>query len=162
MLQELNGMFAFAVWDAKKRQLLLARDHVGIKPLYYWQDRDRIYFASEIKALLRIPEIPRELNVAAVPQYLTFLWVPGDETMLRGIRKLEPGHYLLWKDGRAEVKPWFSLDYEPDYSVSESRLDRAGTRHLRPHHAPPDGIRRSARRLPVGRSRLVEHRLVHA
>ncbi len=120
MLQDLNGMFAFAIWDAKKRQLLLARDHVGIKPLYYWQDRDRIYFASEIKALLRIPGVPRELNVAAVPQYLAFLWVPGDETLLRGIKKLEPGHYLLWKDGRAEVRSWFSLDYEPDESVSEA------------------------------------------
>jgi len=113
-------MFAFAIWDAKKRQLLLARDHVGIKPLYYWQDRDRIYFASEIKALLRIPGVPRELNVAAVPQYLAFLWVPGEETLLRGIKKLEPGHYLLWKDGRAEVRPWFSLAYEPDESVSEA------------------------------------------
>ncbi len=120
MLQELNGMFAFALWDAKKRQLMLARDHVGVKPLYYWLDRDRIYFASEIKALLRVPELPRELNVAAVPQYLTFLWVPGEETMLRGVQKLEPGHYLLWKDGRAEVRPWFTLDYDPDHSVSEN------------------------------------------
>ncbi len=120
MLQDLNGMFAFAIWDAKKRQLMLARDHVGIKPLYYWQDRDRIYFASEIKALLRIPGVPRELNVAAVPQYLAFLWVPGEETLLRGIKKLEPGHYLLWKDGRAEVRPWFSLAYDPDESVSEA------------------------------------------
>jgi asparagine synthase (glutamine-hydrolysing) len=120
MLQDLNGMFSFALWDANRRTLLLARDHVGIKPLYYWQDRHRIYFASEIKALLRVPEVPRELNVAAVPQYLTFLWVPGEETLLRGIRKLEPGHYLLWKDGRAEVRPWFSLDYDPDYSVPEA------------------------------------------
>jgi asparagine synthase (glutamine-hydrolysing) len=119
MLHELNGMFAFAIWDAKRRQLLLARDHVGVKPLYYWIDRDRIYFASEIKALLRVPEVPNELNVAAVPHYLTFLWVPGDETMLRGIRKLEPGHYLLWRDGKATVEPWFELRYEPDEGVSE-------------------------------------------
>lgn len=119
-LQELNGMFALALWDAKRRQLLLARDHVGIKPLYYWIDRDRIYFASEMKALLRIPGIPRELNAGAIPHYLTFLWVPGEQTLLRGIQKLEPGHYLLWRDGRAEVKRWFSLDYEPDDSISEN------------------------------------------
>jgi asparagine synthase (glutamine-hydrolysing) len=119
MLHELNGMFAFAIWDAKQRQLLLARDHVGVKPLYYWIDRERVYFASEIKALLRVPELPNELNVAAVPHYLTFLWVPGEETMLRGIRKLEPGHYLLWRDGKATVKRWFDLRYEPDDAVSE-------------------------------------------
>jgi asparagine synthase (glutamine-hydrolysing) len=120
MLQELNGMFAFAIWDARKRQLLLARDHVGVKPLYYWVDRERIYFASEIKALLRVPEIPNELNVAAVPDYLAFLWAPGGETLLRGIQKLEPGHFLLWRDGQVQVKPWFSLHYEPDTSVSEA------------------------------------------
>jgi asparagine synthase (glutamine-hydrolysing) len=120
MLQELNGMFSFAIWDARKRQLLLARDHVGVKPLYYWVDRERIYFASEIKALLRVPEIPNELNVAAVPDYLAFLWAPGGETLLRGIQKLEPGHFLLWRDGQVQVKPWFSLHYEPDTSVSEA------------------------------------------
>lgn len=120
MLQELNGMFAFAIWDQRRRQLLLARDHVGIKPLYYRVAGDRLYFASEIKALLRIPEVPNELNAAAVRHYLTFLWVPGEETLLRGIRKLEPGHYLLWRDGKAEVRPWFQLRYEPDDSVSES------------------------------------------
>jgi asparagine synthase (glutamine-hydrolysing) len=120
MLQDLNGMFAFAIWDARKRQLLLARDHVGVKPLYYWVDRERIYFASEIKALLRVPEIPNELNVAAVPDYLAFLWAPGGETLLRGIQKLEPGHFLLWRDGQVQVKPWFSLHYEPDTSVSEA------------------------------------------
>jgi len=125
MLQDLNGMFAFAIWDARQRQLLLARDHVGVKPLYYWIGGDRLYFASEIKALLRIPEIRNELNVAAVRHYLTFLWVPGDETLLRGIKKLEAGHYLLWRDGRATVKPWFTLRYEPDDSVTEAEwIDR--------------------------------------
>jgi len=120
MLEALNGMFAFAIWDARKRQLLLARDHAGVKPLYYWVDRERIYFASEIKALLRVPEIPNELNVAAVPDYLALLWAPGGETLLRGIQKLEPGHFLLWRDGQVQVKPWFSLHYEPDTSVSEA------------------------------------------
>src|SRR5262249_44876756 len=96
MLNDLNGMFAFGIWDTKERQLFLARDHVGIKPLYYWQRGERLYFASEIKALLQIPEIPRELNREAVPQFVTLLWVAGDQTMLKGIRKIEPGHYLIW------------------------------------------------------------------
>lgn len=118
MLQQLNGMFALALWDARRQQLLLARDHAGIKPLYYWQNGDSLYFASEIKALLKIPEIPREMNRACLPAYFTFLWVPGDETMLRGIRKVEPGHYLLWKDGRTAARQWFHLAYESDNSVS--------------------------------------------
>lgn len=119
-LQELNGMFALAIWDARRRQVLLARDHAGIKPLYYWLDGSRMFFASEIRALLQIPELPRELNQQAIPDYLTFLYVPGEETMLKSINKVEPGSYLLWKDGRVEKRQWFSLEYEPDESPTES------------------------------------------
>jgi len=118
-LEQLNGIFALAIWDSRQRQLLLARDHAGIKPLYYWLDGQRLFFASEIKALLRIPDLPRELNCGAVPHYLTFLWVPGEQTMLRAVSKVEPGHYLLWKEGRVTDKQWFSLAYEPDESVTE-------------------------------------------
>jgi len=124
-VQRLNGIFAFGLWDAKRRRLLLARDHAGIKPLYYWHDGRRLFFASEIKALCRIPELPRALNERALPEYLTFLWVPGEETMLKAIRKIEPGHYLTWTDGRIETKQWFTLPYEPDDSVSEQEwIDR--------------------------------------
>lgn len=123
-LQDLNGIFAIAIWDANKRTLLLARDHAGIKPLYYWHSGRKLYFASEIKSLLRVPEIPRELNVQTVPEFLTFLWVPGEETMLKGIRKVEPGHYLLWKDGRIETKQWFHIAYEPDERISEEQWVR--------------------------------------
>jgi len=119
-LSDLNGMFAIALWDGNQRGLLLARDHAGIKPLYYYGDGDRLFFASEIKALLQVPDIPRNLNHHAVPQYLTFLWVPGQETMLRDIHKLEPGHSLWWRDGKVEIKQWFSLSYEPDESVEEA------------------------------------------
>jgi asparagine synthase (glutamine-hydrolysing) len=131
-VRELNGIFAIALWDTRKRQLLLARDHAGIKPLYYWQDGPRLYFASEIKALLRIPGIPRELNENAVPEYLTLLWVPGEETMLKAVRKIEPGHYLIWRNGRIESKQWFFLDYTPDESVSESEwIDRVHDTFMR-------------------------------
>lgn len=120
MLRELNGIFALGIWDAKKRQLLLARDHAGIKPLYYWRQGGALYFASEIKALLRIPEIPRRLNHEALSEYLTYLWVPGEITMLEGIQKIEPGCCLTWRDGRIEHKRWFELAYEPDESLTES------------------------------------------
>jgi asparagine synthase (glutamine-hydrolysing) len=118
-LDSLNGIFALALWDSRRRQLLLARDHAGIKPLYYWQDGERLFFASEIKSLLRIPEIPRRLNRQAIPQYLTFLWVPGDRTMLEDVRKVEPGQSLVWKDGKLQARQWFSMEYQPQAGRSE-------------------------------------------
>jgi asparagine synthase (glutamine-hydrolysing) len=131
-LNELNGIFAFAIWDARDRSLLLARDHAGIKPLYYRQDGQRLFFASEIKALLQIPGMPRELSMPALNDYLTFLWAPGDTTMLRGINKVEPGHYLRWKDGRTEIRQWFELAYEPDEKPSESEwIDRVHDTFIR-------------------------------
>lgn len=121
LVHKLNGIFAFAIWDAKKRQLVLARDHVGIKPLYYTQFGRGLFFASEIKALLRIPGVSRDLNADAVHDYLTFLWVPGERTLLRGIQKIEPGHRMIWRDGRImENKRWFFLSYDPDESRREA------------------------------------------
>jgi asparagine synthase (glutamine-hydrolysing) len=118
-LNELNGIFALAIWDGRYDRLLLARDHAGIKPLYYWQDGRRLFFASEIKALMRVPGLPRELNRDVIPEYLTFLWVPGEATMLRAVQKVEPGHCLTWHDGRVDKRQWFTLAYEPDDAVSE-------------------------------------------
>lgn len=118
-LKDLNGIFAIALWDGRQRRLILARDHAGIKPLYYWLDGRRLFFASEIKALLKVPGIPRELHEPSICHYLTFLWVPGPDTLLRGVQKLEPGHLLTWQDGRAEIRRWFELAYEPDDSVAE-------------------------------------------
>ena len=124
-LNELNGIFAFALWDSTKRRLLLVRDHAGVKPLYYRQDGRKLYFASEIKALLKVPGAPRELHTPSLPDYLTFLWVPGENTLLAGVKKLEPGHYAIWQDGRFETRRWFELEYEPDESLSESEWTEA-------------------------------------
>ena len=120
-LNELNGIFAFALWDAKKRRLILARDHAGVKPLYYRQDGRKLYFASELKALLKVPGSSRELHTPSVPDYLTFLWVPGENTLLSGIKKLEPGHFAIWEDGQLETKRWFNMEYEPDESRTEAQ-----------------------------------------
>ncbi|OWY73446.1 asparagine synthase (glutamine-hydrolyzing) [cyanobacterium TDX16] len=131
-LDDLNGIFALGIWDTHKRELVLARDHAGIKPLYYMQSGRRLFFASEIKALLKIPETSRRLNREALDAYLTFLWVPGEETMLEGINKVEPGHWLTWRDGRIEKKKWFHLAYEPDNSLSEDAwVDAAHDTFLR-------------------------------
>ena len=118
-LKDLNGMFAFALWDGREKKLVLARDHAGIKPLYYRIDGRALYFASEIKALLRIPGISRELHLPSLGDYLTFLWVPGEHTMLKGVDKIEPGQMLVWKDGKTQIHRWFHLSYEPDNSLKE-------------------------------------------
>jgi asparagine synthase (glutamine-hydrolysing) len=124
-LNELNGIFAFALWDSKERRLILARDHAGVKPLYYRQDGRKLYFASEIKSLLKVPGCSRELHTPSLPDYLTFLWVPGENTLLAGVKKLEPGHYAIWQDGRFETRRWFHIEYEPDESLSESQWNEA-------------------------------------
>ena len=120
-LQELNGMFAFAIWDENEKKLILARDHAGIKPMYYHLKGRALYFASELKALLRIPGLDRNLHLPSLGDYLTFLWVPGEHTMLDGVKKLEPGHTLVWKDGRTDVHRWFQLVYEPEETLDEEQ-----------------------------------------
>ncbi len=110
-LEKLRGMFAFALWDQKTKTLFLARDRVGIKPLYYSLTGSAIVFASEIKAILADPAINRELAPEIIDRFLTFLYVPGEETLLKGISKLAPGHYLLIKDGKATIRQYWDLQF---------------------------------------------------
>ena len=99
-LQKLRGMFAFAIWDSKEKTLLLARDRVGIKPLYYHVTDKALVFGSEIKAILADPSIHVEMAPDMIDRFLTFLYLPGRETLFKGIQKLAPGHYLLVKNGQ--------------------------------------------------------------
>jgi asparagine synthase (glutamine-hydrolysing) len=110
-LEQLRGMFAFAIWDENNKTLFLARDRVGIKPLYYSLIDNSIVFASEIKAILADPAIRRTLAPEIIDRFLTFLYVPGEETLLKGIRKLAPGYYLLAKDGKAEIRQYWDLRF---------------------------------------------------
>jgi len=121
MVGALNGMFAFALWDANRKRLLIAGDHAGIKPLYYWHNRGRLVFASEVKALFRVPVVARGLNTRALARYLTFLWVPGEETLFEGIHKLDPGCLAVFENGDLTKRRWFEISYEPDISKSESQ-----------------------------------------
>ncbi|MEN8161187.1 MAG: hypothetical protein ABFS41_14035, partial [Myxococcota bacterium] len=100
MLERLNGIFSFAIWDARTRSMLVARDGVGVKPLYYAETPRGFLFASELKALLQEPSIDRSLDPEAVRHHILFLWCPSPITMLRSVRKLEPGNALVVKDGR--------------------------------------------------------------
>src|SRR3954468_144580 len=95
LVKLLRGMFAFALWDANKKTLLLARDRLGIKPLYYYRDAEGVLFGSEIKTILAHPRVRPELNRACIAEYLAFGFVSGEETFFKGIRKLPPGHFAL-------------------------------------------------------------------
>jgi asparagine synthase (glutamine-hydrolysing) len=93
-VERLRGMFAFALWDDRRKQLMLARDRLGIKPLYYAETEGRLAFGSELKALLQLPEIDPSLNWSSVGNLFIFLSTPRSESIVRGVHKLEPGHYL--------------------------------------------------------------------
>jgi len=113
MLSLLNGIFAFAIWDARKRTLFLARDQLGVKPLYWTQTGRGVLFASELKALLQAPDVDRTLDLASVDYHLHYLWCPSPHTMLRRVHKLEPGHALELREGRVE-RQWryWNLPYD--------------------------------------------------
>lgn len=106
---ELNGMFAIALWDAKRRRLLLARDRTGEKPLFYWQKGETLVFGSELKALLRYPGVSRELNVEALRTYFALGYFAGPESVFRGIRKLPAAHTLVVENGRITLQPYWEL-----------------------------------------------------
>jgi asparagine synthase (glutamine-hydrolysing) len=110
-LEKLRGMFAFAIWDENKKVLFLARDRIGIKPLYYTLSNDSLIFASEIKAILADRAVNREVAPEVIDRFLTFLYLPGEDTLLKGVKKLLPGHYLLVKGARAEIKQYWDLRF---------------------------------------------------
>lgn len=105
--KSLDGMFAFAVWDARTEKLFLCRDRVGKKPLYYWHGEGSFVFASELKALLEHPSVPRRLNDRAIDAYLTFGYVPTPETFYEGIRSVPPGHVLVLDRGQCELSEYW-------------------------------------------------------
>ena len=113
MAPMLNGIFAFAIWDRKREILFVARDGLGVKPLYFSESPKGFIFASEIKALLEDPGVERQLDPVAVCYYLTYLWSPAPQTILRNVKKLEPGHFMLVKDGRIYKKVrFYDLPYD--------------------------------------------------
>jgi len=108
-LKHLNGMFSFALWDARLQRLWLARDRLGKKPLVYYWDGKRLLFASEIKAILRDPEVPREIDFEALDLYLTLNYIPATWTIFKNIRKLLPGHYLLLEKGKLSIQSYWDI-----------------------------------------------------
>ncbi|HEX3103644.1 MAG TPA: asparagine synthase (glutamine-hydrolyzing) [Terriglobales bacterium] len=112
-LNRMNGIFAFAIWDAQEETLFLARDHFGIKPLYYCQRGPKFCFASEIKAFYALPDFEPAINSDAVYQYLSMLWTPDPETAFSGVLKLPAGHFGLWKNGSFAITKYWDLQMPP-------------------------------------------------
>ncbi|MCG3128940.1 MAG: Asparagine synthetase [glutamine-hydrolyzing] 1 [Phycisphaerae bacterium] len=129
------GMFAFAIWDRRRRSLFIARDRLGIKPLYYHLDDKRLLYASELKSLLADERIRRTLAVPALDDYLTYGYVPGDRCIIAGVQKLPPGHWMLWQDGQLRVEKYWDVDLTPDHAADETewmqRIEAALRRAVR-------------------------------
>lgn len=130
MLERLNGIFAFAIWDTERNELFLARDRLGVKPLYYTQRDGSFYFASEIKALLKVLPTPR-LRPEGIADYLTFLWIPDPDTMFEGIFKLPAGHFAEFAGGQLQIRPYWDLVFDVDDTLSEGDWISSVERNVR-------------------------------
>jgi asparagine synthase (glutamine-hydrolysing) len=123
--KHLRGMFAFAIWDEREKSLFLARDRVGKKPLLYAQTSNQLLFASEFSALVLHPDVSRDVDFEAIHHYLSFICVPAPLTAYRSIRKLEPAHWLLWRNGEIKTERYWQLDFSNKVTLNE---DEAGER----------------------------------
>ncbi len=121
-IEPLNGMFAFAIWDFKKRMLFLARDRLGQKPLFYHFAGRDFMFASEVKGLLASGKIEREIDYEAVHHYLSLRFIPSPLTMFKAIKKLPPAHTMVVKDGSVSIKRYWDIDFTNKFSRSEDEL----------------------------------------
>jgi asparagine synthase (glutamine-hydrolysing) len=121
-VSKLRGMFTFAIWDDRKKKLFIARDRVGIKPLYYRIDSKSLLFASEVKAILVDPSVQAELDTAALGSFLTYLYTPGEATAFKNIYKLKPGHYLTVQNGKINTKQYWDLRF-PEEPTRKSFAD---------------------------------------
>src|SRR6266403_5332772 len=119
-VEKMRGMFAFAVWDANRKKLLLARDRLGIKPLFYSVTGGRLAFGSELKVLLQLPEISRQLSWAAVSHLFSAMCTPATQSIVEGVQKVKPGHLLIASaEGGIRVREYWDVVFDPDYGKSE-------------------------------------------
>jgi len=122
-VEHLRGMFAFAIWDQTKRELFIARDRLGVKPLYYVHTEDgSLYFASEIKSLLAARVLKPEINFAALPDYLANHGTSAEETLFANVKRLQPGHTLRWNDGQINIRQYWDLSFA-DEGAEDGRRD---------------------------------------
>lgn len=124
LLNKLRGMFAFVIWDSEEKVLFGARDFFGIKPFYYTQSEDGFVYASEIKAILKHPSVKKELNEEALETYLTFQYSALPETFFKGIFKLPPAHYFIYKDGKMKMTRYWEVKFEAKKDSLEHYVDK--------------------------------------
>lgn len=124
-LKELRGMFAFAIWDTNTQTLFLARDRVGIKPLYYYLSNESLVFASEIKAILADPGVSRQLSPEVIDRFFTFLYLPGEDTLLKGVQKLAPGSYAITQNGQFKIHQYWDLSFSKAIETPSSKKAEA-------------------------------------
>jgi asparagine synthase (glutamine-hydrolysing) len=136
-VKKLRGMFSFAIWDGRRKKLFIARDRLGIKPLYYHLSDKSLIFASEIKAILADPEVQAEVVPEMIDRFLTFYFVPGEETLLRNIYKLAPGSYMVVRNGKATITQYWDLHFaHTSYSMQDAEtkfltlLDECVSMHM--------------------------------
>jgi asparagine synthase (glutamine-hydrolysing) len=130
-LPRLDGIFAFALWDARRRRLLLARDYFGVKPLHYHFDGHTLRFGSEIKAILQDPAVPRAVDLQALHYFLNLRFIPGERTLFAGIKRLLPAHYLVFDNGALRAQCYFELQAERGPRRAESYYVDGIRHHLR-------------------------------
>lgn len=120
--EKLNGMFGLSIWDDRQQQLLIARDRIGIKPLYYYKDEEKIVFASEIKAILAYPGIKAELDYEGLSLLFKHGFTPAPHTLFQNIQKIPPAHFLLIRDSQIELKQYWKLKYSEKFQENEQKL----------------------------------------
>ena len=120
MLEHVQGMFAFAIWDRRAQRLFLARDHLGVKPLYYYWDGSTLVFGSELKALIGHPGVSRSIDLDALGLYLESQYIPSPKTIYRSVRKLEPGHALTVQGGTLSLRQYWRPDYSSKFEFGEA------------------------------------------
>jgi asparagine synthase (glutamine-hydrolysing) len=136
-LAKLRGMFAIAIWSEPAQRLVLARDRMGIKPLYVYRRGQDLHFGSELKAIFEHPEIPRQLDYEALNDFLSFNYIPGSRTLVKGITKLPPGHILEFADGQQKIRPYWKINFSPNQHLqvedAKNELDHLLKESVREH-----------------------------
>jgi asparagine synthase (glutamine-hydrolysing) len=137
VFDHLRGMFAVAIWCTSKRRLIVARDRMGIKPLYIYHRGRDLYFGSELKCILGHPEVPRKLDLNGLSYYLSLNWIPAPHTLIEGLEKINPGEFLEWNNGQIYRERYFNMRYEVDRSLTfedaKEELDRLLRASVRDH-----------------------------
>ena len=144
VLKRLRGMFAFIIWDFKNKDMFGARDHFGIKPLYYGKMNGTFFVGSEIKAFLDQPNFDKQLNKNALKPYMTFQYSATQETFFKGIYKLPEGHYFHYKDGKFEMKEYWDADFDPKdegFDKAVDNIENIVTDSVKAHSFADKGIK---------------------